>query len=198
MPLENPNPTTANSLPPVLSRTAIGQRFHGVMCDFPLNRPRHKQDGTPVLKDNGQPSNELVVTLLTVSSTMPVGKVGEHRTPEPGEPVRLILKGKAYGDWIDGQKELGHAMRVGDMVIADTTYGQAYDEKTPVGPKLTTQAECDAVPRGRTLGYYGTITLREAAPGEATWDAKACQFYNDRQRPVQEEADATPARPFGI
>jgi len=189
MPIEDPTPTTAGA--PVLSHRAIGQKFKGVTCAMPEQRDRLKYDADaqtsrPMLKPDGKPRQELVVTMMTIASTMPVGKIDEARIPVEGEVVRIILKGKAYGDWIDAGKELGAKPGVGYIVEIDTTVAQAYDESGhPTGPELTTQAEADAVPRGRSLGYYGPLKVRTAAnPDEIAWDTKACAFYNDTNRPA--------------
>jgi hypothetical protein len=187
MPIQDDTPTNAGA--PVLSRTAIGQRFQGVTCLMPKSRDRLK-NGEPIMNNRGKPSQELVVTLLTIGSTMPVGKVGEHRIPGEGEVVRAILKGKAYGDWIDASNALGVKPGVGYIVTLDTTHAQAYDESGhAMGGEIKTQAEADLVPRGRSLGYYGPLTIHApATPAEIAWDTKACQFYNDSLRPATEAA----------
>jgi hypothetical protein len=201
MPIENPNPTVSGSAPVVI-KTALGQRFRGVICKFPEQRQRTKRhaDGStsPVWKDPAQtkPAYELVAHLLTMpTTTAPVGTVTDNRTPEEGEYVRLILAGGGYKQWIDAEDALGFKARVGDVVEQVVTYGMTYEgEGKPSGVQLTTQAQCDAVPRGVTMGYYGELTIRPADPSEAAWDAKACQFYNDANRP---EAPAAPVHaPF--
>jgi hypothetical protein len=196
MPIDDPTPTPTAA--PVLSRRAIGQKFRGVTCLMPESRDRTKSDSngntTPLLKPNGRPKQELVVTMMTIKSTMPTGKIDEPRIPAEGEIVRAILKGKAYGDWIDASKELGRKIGVGFIVEMDTTIAQAYDEHgQPQGPEMTTQEQADAVPRGRSLGFYGPLTVRvpEGAE-EVAWDTKACQFYNDSQRPDAAVATAQP------
>ncbi len=192
MPIDDPTPTPTAA--PVLSRRAIGQKFRGVTCLMPEQRQMTKTDAngvsTPVLKPNGRPKHELVVTLMTIKSTMPTGKIDEPRIPQEGDVVRAILKGKAFGDWIEASNALGRKVGVGFIVEMDTTIAQAYDETgQPVGGELTTQEQADAVPRGRSLGYYGSVTVRVPETAEeVAWDTKACQFYNDTQRP-----DAGPA-----
>lgn len=201
MPIEDPTPSTAGA--PVLSRRAIGQKFKGVTCLMPESRDRQKKDqqtGNTVTlyKPNGKARQELVVTMMTISSTMPTGKIDEPRIPEPGDVVRVILKGKAFGDWIEASDKLGMKVGVGFIVEMETTTAQAYDQDgNPMGGELTTQAEADAVPRGRSLGYYGPITVRIAdTPDEVAWDTKACQFYNDSQRPAVPVADVSAEEPF--
>jgi len=200
MPIADPTPTTAGA--PVLSHRAIGQKFRGVTCLMPQQRDRLKynpetQTSSPMLKPDGRPKQELVVTMMTIESTMPVGKIDEQRKPDVGEVVRVILKGKAFGDWIDASKELGQKPGVGYIVEMATTVAQAYDETGhPQGGELTTQAEADAVPRGRSLGYYGPLKVRvPEGADEVAWDTKACAFYNDANRPTVPDADpfATPS-----
>jgi len=164
---------------------------------MPESRDRTKIDKQTdsrvvMLKPNGKPSQELVLTLLTLKSTMPVGKIDDQRLPDEGEVVRVILKGKAYGDWIDASKELDARPGVGYIVEMDTTVAQAYDENgTPTGPEMHTQAEADLVPRGRSLGYYGGLTIRvPVGADEVAWDTKACAFYNDSERPQVVDHDA--------
>lgn len=188
MPIDDPTPTTAGA--PVLSRRAIGQSFKGVTCLMPETRDRLKFDretntSKPMLKPDGKARQELVVTMLTIESTMPTGKIDEPHIPSQGDVVRVILKGKAFGDWIDASKELGRKIGVGFIVEMDTTVAQAYDQEgNAKGSELTTQAAADGVPRGVSLGYYGPIRVRLAETADETaWDTKACQFYNDAQRP---------------
>jgi hypothetical protein len=188
MPIEDD--TVRPSSSPVLTRTAIGQHFIGVTCAFAKPRDRKKTDPVthelvPIVKPNGKIAQELVVTLLTMpGTTMPTGKIGEHRTPIEGEVVRAILKGKSYGDWIDAETAFGKKIGVGYIVEWTVDRAQTYDENgNPVGPELTTQAECDAVPRARTLGFYGPLTVRTAVGAEVAWDDKACAFHREANRP---------------
>jgi len=166
---------------------------------MPEQRDRTKVDKQTdsrvvMLKPNGKPSQELVLTLLTLKSTMPVGKIDDQRLPDEGEVVRVILKGKAYGDWIDASKELDARPGVGYIVEMDTTVAQAYDENgTPTGPEMHTQAEVDLVPRGRSVGIYGGLIIRvPAGVDEVAWDTKAIAFYNDSERPQVADAPSAP------
>lgn len=199
MPIPDDTPNTAGA--PVLSRRAIGQKFRGVTCLMPTSRDRMKYDtetqtSKPMLKPNGKARQELVVTMLTIKSTMPTGKIDEPVIPAEGDVVRVILKGKAFGDWIDASMELGEQPGVGYIVELDTTLAQAYDQDgNAMGSELTTQEQADAVPRGRSIGYYGPLVIRKAAtPDEVEWDTRACQFYNDSERPQPAMAGA-PAVP---
>ena len=188
MPIDDPTPTTAGA--PVLSRRAIGQKFKGVTCLMPESRDRMKYDketqtSSPMLKPNGKARQELVVTMLTIGSSMPTGKIDEPAIPVEGDVVRVILKGKSFGDWIEAADTLGRKIGVGFIVEMDTTVAQAYDENGGAkGAEITTQDAANAVPRGVSLGFYGPVRVGIAStPDEIAWDTKACQFYNDSQRP---------------
>lgn len=193
MPIEVPD-EGGGAGSPIIKKQALGERFIGVICQAPEQRQRHKPDGTPMVKDDGKPRNELVVTLLNMPGTTAQATIGgSGGVPAPGDVVRLILSGGAFGQWIDAKDTLGFSPRIGDVAEQSIEFGQAWTaDGSKLGGELTTQAECDAVPRNVSLGYYGPLTVRVASAGEAEWDAKACAFYNDSNRP---EA-AAPADPF--
>ena len=147
---------------------------------------------------NGQPKfkQELVVQAIAISGDM-VAAIGDRSgVPVPGDRVRLILKGKGFGDWIDARKKhRGNKMNVGDVLSLDTTHAQVWNaDKSPKGPKILSQADADAVPRGQSIGFYGTMTL---APGqEAAWIEAAETAYREdesgeRQKRAIPLADAT-------
>ena len=178
---------------PVVKRTALGQTFVGAIVDK-QQRPLMK-DNQPVLRDDGKPRQELVVTLVAMPGTTAPAGIGETTgTPAPGDLVRLILRGGAYGDWIEATRQLGRGINVGDVVEQTTTHGQAYSATgAPSGPKLTTQAQIDAVPRSQALGIYGPITIRAAAPGEASWVTAAESAYHARKQQAAIALDAAPS-----
>lgn len=153
---------------PVVKRTAIGQDFIGAVVNVERrDRTRRGDDGVirPVLKPDGKARQELVITCLAMpGTTAPAGIGDEQGIPEPGDHVRLILKGKSYADWIQAENELGRQLQVGDVVKQRTDSAQVYDANgEPKGGLLTTQAEVDAVPRQATVGIYGKLKLE---PGE--------------------------------
>ena len=163
---------------PVVKRSGIGQRFIGALAKPPEQRQVHKTvDGVavPQFKPGGKPRNELVVHLVVCpGTTTPAGIGDDTGIPEPGDVVRLILRGGGYGDWITAKNEHG-ALGIGrDIVTLDVEYGQAWSEGAKeIGGKLTTQAECDLVPRATSLGYYGPLAIRHATAEELPWAAKA-------------------------
>lgn len=164
---------------PVVKRTAIGQDFIGAVVNVERrDRTRRGDDGVirPVLKPDGKARQELVITCLAMpGTTAPAGIGDEQGIPEPGDHVRLILKGKSYADWIQAENELGRQLQVGDVVKQRTDSAQVYDANgEPKGGLLTTQAEVDAVPRQATVGIYGKLKLE---PGEGEWIDKAEAAY---------------------
>jgi len=178
---------------PVVKRTAIGQRFVGAVVNIERrNRTRRGDDGVvrDVLKADGKPRQELVITCLAMPGTdAPAGIGDEQGIPEPGDTVRLILKGKSFADWIEAERQLGRQLQVGDTVKQKTTSAQVYDANgEPKGGPLTTQAEVDAVPRSATVGIYGELKLE---PGEGEWIDKAEAAYRAATAVTLTSADAT-------
>lgn len=117
------------------------------------NKPKFKQ--------------ELVIHCLAMAGDM-VAAIGDQSgVPSPGDRVRVILKSKGFGDWIEAKKihRAGQVDRfnVGDILIISTTHAQQYDQDgRPKGAEIRSQADADAVPRNVTIGFYGPLTLHEA------------------------------------
>lgn len=129
---------------------------------------------------------ELVVHCLALPGTTMQYKAGdEFRTPEPGDRVRLILKGQGFGRWIDARKaHRGGSLNVGDVLITGTDQAQAYDQNgAPKGPPIKTQAEADRVPRGVTVGFYGPIEIAE--PPDPRWTEAAEQAHIAAKKAAQ-------------
>lgn len=187
---------------PVVKRTALGQKFNGAVLKVE-QRDRLKKDDatgqmTPILKPNGKARQELVVTCLTLpGTTAPVGLGDNEFVPDPEQVVRLILKGKAFGEWIEAKNVLERPINVGDIVTQVTDKAQVYDAQgNPSGPELTDQTDVDAVPRTRSVGIYGPITLREPKAG-SEWIAKAEAAYYELHESIPAESGATPDDPDG-
>jgi hypothetical protein len=182
---------------PVVKRTALGQTFNGAVLKVESrDRLKRHDDGTmkPIVKPNGKNAQELVVTCLTLPGTTAPAGIGEDESvPNAGDIVRLILKGKSFGDWIESKKSLpDNTVAVGDIVTQKTELAQVYDANgNPQGPEITDQASIDAArQRGRSVGIYGPITLREPKP-DSEWVSKAVAAYNELQRrPVAEPPNA--------
>ena len=179
---------------PVLRRKRIGEEFVGSLVRTTQRDVLKRDDATgtdrPVIKANGKPRQELVVTLVTISSTMAAGLGEEVAVPEPGDIVRSILKGGGFGQWIEANGLL-KPRQVGDIVTLTSEWGQAYDAHgAPTGDKLTTQAQLDAVPRERSLGVYGSVAIRRATPAETEWVTAAETAYHDAQPVVVLDDDS--------
>jgi hypothetical protein len=134
-----------------------------------------KQDGSPKYRQ------ELVVHGVAMDGTTMACKIGDDmHTPVAGERVRLILKGKSYGNWIEAVKahRTAHGkLAVGDLVYLTTTHAQAYDQDgNPKGPEIRDQSQAAAIPRGVTVGFYGTLELAPAASPE--WQEHCEQLYH--------------------
>jgi hypothetical protein len=176
IPLDDPNSSTTAL--PVIKRRRIGEQFTGALVRF---KPRDvMKDGEPVLKPNGKPRQELVVTMVTMPGTdMQVGLGDYQAEAKPGDIVRAILRGGGYGAWIEANNELKGRV-VGDVVTLTTEFGQAYDANgKPHGDRLTTQAEVDKVPRSNALGLYGPISIRRAKDTETEWVELAEEAYQE-------------------
>ncbi len=131
----------------------------------------------PVIKPNGKPRQELVVTGVVVSSTMIAGIGGDEAVPAPGDVVRKILRGRAYGDWIEADKAT-KPRHVGDIVTFGSDRAVVYDAAGKAAQEITDQAALDAVPRGRSVGVYGPISIRKATDADAAWVQKAIDAYH--------------------
>ena len=160
---------------PVMKRQRIGDTVVGAVVR--TTQRDVMKDGAPVPKDPGNPDGkkrqELVVTIVTLpGTTMPAG-IGQDTpaaVPAAGDVCRMILRGASFGQWIEAKNGLGGQLQVGDIVTQTLDHAQVYNAQgAPAGGKLTTQAEVDAVPRGQSVGVYGPLTLRRAAPAEAQW-----------------------------
>jgi hypothetical protein len=194
--------TERKALPPVVKRTALAQKFFGAVVKIDTRDRQKKDDATGALVPlinprNGKPRQELVVTCLSLPGTTASIGLGEDEfVPEQGTLCRLILKGKAFADWIQVKSELGRLVHVGDVVIQTTDTAQVYDQNgEPSGPPITDQAKLNAVPRGRSVGIYGTLELR-APKADSEWVAKAEAAYHSLQAPIPAEpGEAVPPPP---
>jgi hypothetical protein len=186
---------------PVVKRTALGQKYFGAIVKVEQRDRLRKDEATgamtPLLKASGKARQELVLTCLTLpGTTAPVGLGEDEHIPAEGDLVRLILKGKAFSDWIQNKAELGRPVNVGDVVTQTTDRAQVYDAQgNPSGAEITDQAAVNAVPRGRSVGIYGPITVRAPKDG-SPWVAKAEEAYHGLQEPIVAEPEAASAGGF--
>lgn len=153
----------ASSATPVLKASRIGETARIALVRW--EQRAMKKDGAEVINARtGKPRQELIIHGLAMAGTDAVAGLGDQQeVPAPGTPVRFILKGKAFSQWIDARKAHRKGkLCVGDVVERVTQFAQQYDANgAPKGVELRTQAEADKVPRGTSLGFYGQITLAE-------------------------------------
>jgi hypothetical protein len=173
---------------PVIKRTRIGERALIGLIDEPQQRPVQKVDDvtkqlvTVINPRTGRPKQELVVHgIVYPGNTAPVGRKEEQWVPAEWEVVRMILRGGGFGDWIEARKthRNGGRLVIGDIIQQIVDHAQAYDAQgAPTGSKITDQSMVDALPRGRSVGFYGPLTLH--IPSDPTWVARAEAAYRER------------------
>lgn len=181
---------------PVVKRTALGEKFHGAIVKVEqrdrLKRDENTNAMVPLLKANNKPRQELVLTCVTLPGTTASVGLGENEfVPDEGQLVRLILKGKAFGDWIEQKAALGRPTEVGDIVTQTTDRAQVYDQNgNPTGNEITDQESLSSVPRGKSVGIYGPIAVR-APKANSPWIAKAEEAYHSLRETIT--AEETPS-----
>lgn len=175
--LQEDTPRTST---PVVKRQRFGDKFVGAIVRFEQRdvQKRNETTGvmTPQMKPNGKARQELVVHCLAMEGTTSVAGIGDDNgVPGPGTEVRLILRGGAFGDWIEARK--GHrdgGLNVGDVVVQKVEWAQAYNANGQAqGGKITTQADADALPRTTSVGFYGPLTLHEPKDQALVEEAEA-------------------------
>ena len=143
---------------PVVKRQAIGECFIGALVRQEQRAVQKKADDgsmQPVLKADGKPRQELVLTLVAMpGTTSPAGLGDTTAVPNPGDVVRLILRGGGFAAWLDAKKSLGRGLQVGDVVTETTEFAQVYDAwSAPSGGKITDQAAVHAALRARLEAF---------------------------------------------
>ena len=139
------------------------------------NNPKYKQ--------------ELVIHAIAVNGNMQAAIGDASSIPASGDRVRVILKAKAFGDWIEQRKvHRGGKFQVGDLLDLQTTHAQQYDQNgIPKGAEIRDRAIAATVPRGVTLGFYGTLTLSPGTDPHAIAAAEAA-YHADEEAQRQRNA----------
>ena len=173
MPVIQDTPGTGTRYP-VIKRTAIGEHFIGA---YVKHEPRQRiKDGVPQLNAKGNPAQEMVVHVVVMpGTTSPVADGDDDVIPEAGSIARLILTGRGFSQWIDGQNALKGVQRAGDVLEFTTDTAQAYNsDKSPKGGTITDQAQVVALRmKGTSVGVYGDLVVRAATTSELPWVHKA-------------------------
>lgn len=184
---------------PVVKRTALGQKFFGAVVKVEQRDRLKKDEATGAMTKMLKPGTdkarqELVVTCVVLpGTTAPVGLGDDEHDATEGEIVRLILRGKAFGDWIETKAELGRPIQVGDVVTQATEYAQVYDAQgNATGSQITDQATLNAVPRGKSVGIYGDLSVRAPKPN-SRWITVAEEAYYSLQTPIAAEETSAAA-----
>jgi hypothetical protein len=149
------------------------------------NHPKYKQ--------------ELVIHAIAVNGNMQAAIGDASGIPASGDRVRVILKAKAFGDWIEQRKlHRGGKFHVGDLLELETTHAQQYDQNgAPKGAEIKDHAIAAAVPRGVTLGFYGTLTLSAGTDPQAIAAAEAA-YHADEEAKRQRSAVQLPPMDGGF
>ena len=99
MPITLNEPTVGERIP-VLKRRALGQSFTGALILTDQRDSQKKNDLTgamePVLKPNGKARQELIVRLVTITSTMPAG-IGDDE--DVRQRAVILGDGDGFGNW---------------------------------------------------------------------------------------------------
>jgi hypothetical protein len=186
---------TARQSYPVLRHQLIGEMAQLALVRWEqrdrlmLNQATNEYERMPNgIGRDGQPKykQELVVHALAMpGTTMEVKQGDEYICPAPGDRVRLILKGMAFGHWIEARKHhRSGKLNVGDVIITGTDQAQSYDQTgKPKGQPIKDMQEALKIPRGTTVGFYGPIELAE--PTDFRWVEAAEQAYLSDRRAEQ-------------
>jgi len=147
------------------------------------NQSTGEMEPIPNGKDRqGRPKvkQEMVIHALAMPGTTMEARLGdEGGVPAAGDRVRVILKAKGFGDWIEARRAHRKGrLNVGDVLVLETRWAQQYDQDgNPKGPKIEDQATADAVPRNVTIGFYGPLSLQEGT--DPRWIEAAERAYRD-------------------
>ena len=157
------------------------------------NQSNGEMEPIPNGKDRqGRPRfrQEMVIHALALPGTTMEARLGdEGGVPAAGDRVRLILKARGFGDWIEARRSHRKGrLNVGDVLTLETRWAQQYDQDgNAKGPKIEDQATADALPRNVTVGFYGPLSLSEGT--DSRWIEAAEQAYrSDEAAQRQQQA----------
>lgn len=182
----------SSSSTPVIKAQRIGEVARVALVRWE-QRAMLKEGAEVINPRTGKPRNELVVHGITLPGTTAMAGISDRQeVPAPGDPVRFILRGKGFGQWIDARKgHRGGKLCVGDVVSRVIDHAQAYNaDGSPKGGEIRSQEEADKLPRSTTVGFYGELQL--SVPTDEAWVQKAEDAYRawqDSQRTQLDDED---------
>lgn len=183
MAIELQEQTQAQSYP-VVKRQAIGE-ITNLAIIRTEQRERKNAKGEQIMNSRGRPAQELIIHGLVLPGTTAHAGLGDSQSvPNPGDRVRVILKGGGYGQFLDARKTHRNGkLCVGDVFIQRIDWAQAYDQGgAPQGQRITDgQQVVQLRMRGQTVGHYGPIWLQESS--DPTWVQMAeAEYQSDEDR----------------
>lgn len=188
-----PNEASAVSTP-VVKRQKIGEKFVGAIVRIETRDSMRKNEEGVWVADtwsDGNAKKEFVIHCLAMPNTTCEAGIGENTSvPEPGDEVRVILKGGSFKEFKEARKlHRNGSVFVGDVFVQKMEFAQTYDASKRPAQKLTDQAAVDKLPRSTVVGIYGPLSLHE--PKDNKWVAKAEEAYR-RQTAVEAAVEAAP------
>jgi len=152
---------------PIMKQRVIGEVFYGSIIKDEM-RQQTDMEGNLRWKDEAKtkPARELVVHLLAIKGDMQAAIGGESSVPEPGEKVRVILRGGGWGAWIDATKVYGSTVLWGDVLRMTTTHATRYNSGGTELGDLKTNDEVMAwkqspanTERKESIGFRGDVAF---------------------------------------
>jgi len=185
---------------PILKHQRIGEAAKIAVIRFEQRDRLRKDPSTNQMvkipngtNRDGQPKykQELVIHGVAMEGNMNAAIGDQSGVPAPGDRVRVILKAKGFGEWIEARKShRGGKFNVGDVLMMSTTHAQQYDQNgAPKGAEIRRQADAEAVPRGVSLGFYGPVAL---APGQDIRWIDAAETAYKADEAAKRQASAIP------
>ena len=181
----------ASSRPPVVRAAGFGQVVEGMVILKEV-RPRLKRDKTPILKADGRPSKEEVLTVMVMADTTGVvssGGLDDDRTPAAGEVARIIVKGAGYKQLIDARKAgTGDKTDVGNVIRIEAHTAVIWEGEGKIIPGMERVTDetlvAKARAKGHSVGWNTTTTFRPARPDEAALVTRAEALHAEQKKRI--------------
>lgn len=182
MPIELDTPT-GPARPPVIGARGLGQTVNGMVISKEM-RARQDRDGQPILNPRtGRPSQEEVLTILTLDGTTGIvngGDLNDDWTPEPGTVCRVIFKGMQYGKLIEARQKIG-GTHVGDVITITAESATIWRGAGDIAAKdVQDQQSIDrARAKGLSISWDLNISYRRHNPDELETVARCETLHNE-------------------